>query len=355
MHSKTYNNFSKNYGGIFEVDKEDSFQWMVFGYIIEIIKGYPSRWEKLKNKNNDSLSIEYGYLNNRSFNAVASQEKGVYLVGVNQGFANEAFQTFIGYLSHPLILEHYGDAGNEEIKFNITYQDGIPVCKPVNKDIYIFPNDRPRVELALVLQKIAVLYVFFHEFGHICMGHLGYLKNNFNAQSVMEHTSSSPPFFDVLQSLEIDADIFSMSYLFEIIGNDHYHLFDKPVLNEMSRKERISLILFSIGTVLKLFQDKSTHTSVVSTHPKAATRFISFTTNFLSRMRGSGELNEDDHNYILFHSIKWLTDVDNVFNPQRKIHDWFINHEKFIYENKLDIMSKEIYKELLMYEFIPHA
>lgn len=355
MYSEQYKRFAKNYGGIFEVDQTNSFQWLIFGYVLELVKGFPSHWKSLKNKNNEELSIEYGYLNNDSFNAVASRENDIYLVGVNQGFANEAFQTFSGYLSHPRILENYGNSDKEEVKFKISYHEGVPFCKPIDEKIHIFPNDRSRVELALVLQKISVLYVFFHEFGHICMGHLGYLKNKFNAHSVEEDVTSSHQFFDVLQSLEIDADIFSMSYLFELIGNDHFELFNKPVLNELSRKERISLALFSIGTVLKLFQYKSVPVNTASTHPKAATRFVSFIRNFLSRMQNSGNLDKAEHDYILFHSIKWLTDADNVFNPKEKIHEWFVNHEGFLSENKLNVMSKSLYKELLQYEFIPHA
>jgi hypothetical protein len=136
----------------------------------------------------------------------------------------------------------------------------------------------PSEALARYLQRQSVLFLFFHELGHLRRGHLKYLKWAHGAAfiSEIEMIPSSQAEHGDRRALEMDADLFATRLLIaDAYGwrnTDHFHR--NPVWEVYgSGASAIVLAMISVHCLLRFFDRESARSGTESpTHPPFAYR-----------------------------------------------------------------------------------
>jgi hypothetical protein len=153
-----------------------------------------------------SREVHCDWLDNTAFNALATLNGKGEFIGVFAGCALHIYNYFLTFLSDPGVLKLVGDPRLEEPDQNaiLGLQSGVvlPQFLPRN------PRDPERLRAAQHLAWNAVIFLFFHELGHLALCHLRLLKDEVGATEYLElpaaNLSEEEAHLRVL--LEIDAD-----------------------------------------------------------------------------------------------------------------------------------------------------
>lgn len=144
------------------------------------------------------------WINNLSFNAVATRYREHELIGIFAGAPLLIYDYFYSFLADPSTLPNVGNSSSEVV-------DRLGVAGLIKKDISILPRmpvDPIRRDAAMHLAWNAVMFLFFHEVAHIVQGHLQFLSEELGISHYLElpsfALSRDEARFRVL--LELDAD-----------------------------------------------------------------------------------------------------------------------------------------------------
>jgi hypothetical protein len=240
---------------------------------LECVEHYFSTLQQRRNSAGTALTMEFGYINNSVSNALASKIGGTYVAAVNRGLTEQLLNVFLGYLSHPHLLTDVGNAAVETIQFDWKVIDGVPepTANRSSRDGVVVPHDPERCKVAIFLYNVSVSFAFLHESGHICCGHLDYLRANHSINLIDEIalTSDDELRLRIYPALEIDADMFAFSILYDQFKKGCDGLLNINMDMALSLVDRLQLAMFSVGTVFRIFQYNSRWTDLYheTTHP----------------------------------------------------------------------------------------
>ncbi len=169
-------------------------------------------------RNNKKLpKIHLAFLNDEELGAKATKWFGMYFIGLNIGSYYILINLFSRMLACPKIFENIGDLKLERKDFS-KYKMGSSQFKNFD-DVYadteefIGPNDLTRKEVAKLLVHTSLLTLVLHEFTHIKNGHIDYLiTTQTKGEKISPLTS---------QTLEYDADCFSLNFMIKAIINSN--------------------------------------------------------------------------------------------------------------------------------------
>ncbi|HEY9048287.1 MAG TPA: hypothetical protein VIN08_20410 [Ohtaekwangia sp.] len=207
--------------------------------------------------------IHLDFIENDSLNAAATKYKGNYFIGINLGSYFLIYDMFMKMLASKSVWPKIGNNQLETdhkkiLKAYINIYDKI-TFRFDNQDIAI-PQDKLRLEFAILCTNHAFDFLIYHEIAHILRGHVGYLasliENNFYWREFDNLSQRSKLPSDVSQTLEMDADSFATNRSLNIIASN---LKDTKQVNEIFRfafKDWSTILpiwVFSIYSLFRLF------------------------------------------------------------------------------------------------------
>lgn len=356
MNGRNFKKFASPYGGVYFPGHDDA---IALRLQLECLEHYFSALQQQHNSAGTVLTMEFGYINSRVCNALASKTGGTYVAAVTKGLAEQLLNVFLGYLSHPNLLTDVGNAAVETVQFDWKVIDGVPHPTPnrSSRDNFVAPHDSERFKIALFLYNVSLSFAFLHECGHICCGHLDYLRANHSIKLIEEivPTSDNELRRRIYPALEIDADMFAFSILYDQFKKGSDGLLNSNTHKALSLVDRLQLSMFSVGTVFRILQYNSKWIDPYheTRYPSPAVRFYSLTIGFLWRLVNEGELTELDYQSILITAIKRLTEVDALFNPGSKVDEWFKDSNGLIlHAVGLGRVFDTVHEQLKPFEFV---
>jgi hypothetical protein len=144
------------------------------------------------------------FVNNPSFNAIATRINGREFIGVFAGAVDFLFRCFLSFMADPETLPQVGDVAGERAS-TTSWSDLNPIIDP---EKFSIPRDTTRRDSAGLLALHAAHFLLHHEFTHIFRGHLILLEEEFSLSEYLE-LPAIPLTRDearVRRALELDAD-----------------------------------------------------------------------------------------------------------------------------------------------------
>jgi len=280
MKSK-FNEVFGDIGGIFTVDEKMDAYLDVFRQAIKVVLDPLYASKSIK----PWPMVNYDFINNVKFNAVAAKSGQDYFVGINGGTVAILHNLFARMLCHKQILTDFGnpDVESEEKKIvdpqSLRYDTLLNYRKEGGS---VIPNDPIRKNLAWYLSTLAVQFICMHEYGHVLNGHLD-LINSQGITSLPElpYNDEKPRIEPILsQTLELDADAFAvrtcLTYVLGCVNSplnpEHTQLFYKD------HRTTIRLFCFYTYTIHRLFGALIPNVKDLLnvSHPPSGTRQIRF-------------------------------------------------------------------------------
>jgi hypothetical protein len=148
--------------------------------------------------------VHFDWVDNLSFNAVATEFAKHELIGVFAGAVIQVYNYFYCFLTDPSVFPAIGQSSLEVIDSgmlrSLASRQYIPCCP--------LPRDHVRQRIAMRLAWCAVLFLFMHELAHIVLCHIRLICEIGERAEYLELplTECSPELARVRLLLEIDAD-----------------------------------------------------------------------------------------------------------------------------------------------------
>jgi hypothetical protein len=156
--------------------------------------------------------IQFDFVDNWQFNAVAFRCQGRYFIGVYRGTAATLAVLFDRMLADPEVLPFIGDAEREAERLPQLPDLGTDFVRSVaSVPPFPRPRDPARRATARKLAELALDFLTTHEFAHIANGHLDYRENRLGVSAIEEvgEPSQAPRAREralISQTMEMDAD-----------------------------------------------------------------------------------------------------------------------------------------------------
>ena len=211
------------------------------------------------------------FVNNPTFNAIATCISGREFVGVFAGAVDFLFRCFLSFMAASDTLPQVGDVAGE-IASTTPWSDLKPITDPEKSRI---PRDTTRRDAAGLLALHAAHFLLHHEFTHLFRGHLILLNKEFSLSEFFE-LPTMPLTMDearVRRALELDADHGAATIRLEafrqasLSGN-------LPYLDAVGPDLAWALCVAMVFHIMWA-QDVVTRQNEERTHPSPATRWLS--------------------------------------------------------------------------------
>lgn len=246
------------------------------------------------------------FVNNPSFNAIATCINGREFVGVFAGAVDFLFRCFLSFLSDPETLPEVGHAVGE-IASTTKWSDLKPITDPDKSRI---PRDTVRRDAAGLLALHAAHFMLHHEYTHLFRGHLILLNKEFSFSEIFE-IPAMPLSIDearVRRALELDADHGAAGIRLEAF-REAARSGNLPYLDVLGPDMAWAL---SIAMVFHIMwaQDVVTRRYEERTHPSPATRWLSVMCS-----AENGEM-----------TFQKALNRENTLKGFRQVHRWWKAH-----------------------------
>lgn len=214
----------------------------------------------LRNGNSKLPEPYINFINNSSLNAVVTKYNDKYFIGLNSGTVVLINQLFLRMLSNPNVLTQWGNPSLETVD-----TDKILNAQITNLDIYYlasadnqakFPKDSTRSSLSSLMTMNALKFIMMHEYGHIVMGHLDFIRTINESSFYFEFEETSKLHSLISQTLEMDADCFGINIgIREIEMQIEKRTFIPNEFKQFYKdfESSLSLYIFSIYSFFRLF------------------------------------------------------------------------------------------------------
>lgn len=225
-------------------------------------------------------STYFDFIANRNLNAIASSSMSYDLVGLYSGSILNLAVLFFILLSHPEVLPELGDPSKETAWFDDlsdcewtgTLSKVFSAIRP-RSDALNFPKDPARYSAAALMATIALDFLFFHEIGHLVLGHIDYLANLTGDRVFTEVRTGQFLLPETSHGLELQADEFaaliSLGTCFGIDSSQTPQAFP-------STAEAIRRWTFAVGLLFLVFDRGDTRVAAHKDqdHPHSAVRLM---------------------------------------------------------------------------------
>lgn len=211
------------------------------------------------NKSDPKIVIEF--INNPEVNATVKKVQDLYIIGIYLGFIYVVNDLFFRMLSSPNVLVKYGNASVEQVRKinNAQITDSDILYLAMHNDIRNIPIDDVRSRIAIVLSTYCFNHLILHEYAHIALGHVDYVKKINNQFTHFENqTQVQSVEFDYLfmQNCELEADAYATNLSLNTLFLENYtelgiNEIIKPYLDNV--EDRVFLWNFAIYAQKRLF------------------------------------------------------------------------------------------------------
>lgn len=165
-----------------------------------IIQNAQKRWPRMPR-------VHFDFVDNAEFNAVAFIVKNHEFIGMYHGMYAKLLKFFGRIFSDRGLFPEIGNPDKE--------RSGLPLFGlPWGQlgESPFLPRDDTRVRYKQLLFAIARDFTFWHEYGHLANGHLGWLTAKQSCTMLPELSSGIQQVGDItMQALEMDADSFAVT------------------------------------------------------------------------------------------------------------------------------------------------
>ena len=167
----------------------------------------------LRSKNFSTSDVHCDWIANTSFNALATHSHDKELIGLFAGVPLLLYNHCYCFFSDPETMPNIGTVTQEKPEELVLEGLRKNLLRPLPKG----PRDPLRHDAAMHIAWNAVMFVFFHELGHIAWGHLRLLSESSGSLEYLE--LPVVPLSDkearLRRLLELDADHFAAGYLLQ--------------------------------------------------------------------------------------------------------------------------------------------
>lgn len=150
-------------------------------------------------------------------NGCAFSTSGNDFICLNKGSVVNLFKTFSKLMQHPDVLSRIDNSGEKYID---------KIIEPVFNDerklfMYDGPKSSIRRDVVAAMSMISIIYIIFHEFGHLYNGHIRWLRDSCGVKKlkITENEFDNNNFLYYYKALEMDADAFAACRTADIIAS----------------------------------------------------------------------------------------------------------------------------------------
>jgi hypothetical protein len=212
------------------------------------------------------------FLANLGFNAVAASDGARHAIGINVGAVMLIARYAYCLFSDPLMFPTVGEPSREHVDAETVAALRNPVAQKTSGRS--LPRDPTRVQAAEQLSVAAYLVLFFHELGHIQLGHLGFIKHRFGATAHREITVTplAAEHAALLRALEWEADAGAL-YRSLRVWRELWPLYDEPGLAPLTPDESWFLAVDLLFWIMD-FAQPVLGFRALATHPSPLARRV---------------------------------------------------------------------------------
>jgi hypothetical protein len=240
--------------------------------------------------------VDCVFLDDESFNAVASLEGGRYSIGIHIGAALLTARYAYCLLSDPAMLPSIGNPRREEVDPEVAERLRNPLAPLYAQDFGRYlPRDPKRVEAAKQLSIAAYLFLFFHELNHIELGHLDFAIDHLGVSEYREMKAAPIEAEDaaIFRALELEADLAAL-YRSLKVWRKMVPLFDDPVMAILDPEDSWFLAVELFFWIMDFVQPPG-RVGALATHPSPLARRLNAQeatskVNWVSEMKGRSPL-----------------------------------------------------------------
>lgn len=225
------------------------------------------------------------FVNDNSFNALATVHGDHYIIGINKGMYYILMDLFGRLLSRRDLLIHVGNAFTEKQPPMIPgylFHAG-QLTHNGKMGVRMMPSDPQRISYCYHLTRIVLDLIFHHEYSHILFGHVDLVNHELGVTCLTEIFSAKPPLSGLdFQTLEFDADNTGFARFFNLpyswvcdypdLKNPNGGLFKTDfyeMIYDISIASGMMTHLFGMGNYPNIVIDSQTH-------PDPMSRFFGF-------------------------------------------------------------------------------
>jgi len=259
--------------------------------------------------------IHYDFFENNLFEAFADKRSNKYFIAISVSVSLILFDLFHRMLSHPGVFKNIGNATEEEEYVSPTGRYNLELIPAMTS--FKAPKNADRCTYAGHITRLAMRYIFEHEFSHILFGHVDY------------HLSNSLTLLDY-QTLEMDADCTAIAR-FSNLQMDLVEMNNAPEFQKFLYRDyhqAICDLVFAIYTTYLVFGDGDfKNIPGSSSHPEPRIRQLMALMTFekIAQINSTklqwGQLSHDIGETIgdaekAYHLITGATFNPEPFNPE---------------------------------------
>lgn len=213
---------------LFNLAENSGNHFIAFNYYKEYAESF---WNTHTQDVKHCFPLEFKYEQNFSINGNVELYDEKAKIRINEGVLLRLYKSFYSILSIDHIIDTLSGTPDGSLQINniYTFND----ASPDYEYTFLLPINKERKIIAEVMAMFAIKFVILHELAHHLDGHVLYMKNYYNNETLSIIRRAREERILDIQTLEMDADAFAISQLInetiEFIQNDK--LYTKHIKN----------------------------------------------------------------------------------------------------------------------------